>query len=80
MSVVKRIMTKPCKVCGSPIAFKELADGRFMPIDPDGSAHSHLQPKEVTDPQPSTEALTPEMDRAVRKTIREELRAIMSKI
>jgi len=73
-------MTIPCKVCGGPIAFKKLADGRFMPLDPDESAHRHRQPEEVSDPQASTEALTPEMDRAVRKTVREELREIMSKI
>ena len=62
---IRRSMAKPCKVRGGPIEFKKLADGRFMPLDPDGSAHRHRQP---------------EMDRAVRKTVREELRAIMSKI
>lgn len=77
---IRRSMAKPCKVCGGPIEFKKLADGRFMPLDPDGSAHRHRQPEQASDPQRTTEALTPEMDRAVRKMVREELREIMSKI
>jgi len=80
MTMVLPKMTQPCNKCGRPISFRQLPNGRFMPVDPDGSAHRHGQPGDVSDLQSSTEALTPEMDMAIRKRVREELREIMSKI
>ncbi len=74
-------MTVDCNVCGRPINFKRLPGGKSMPLDPDGLAHEHFPAsKEEPDVQSSSATLTPSLDQAVRRTVREELKAILSKL
>lgn len=41
-----------CKKCGLPIAFKKLANGKFCPINPDGSDHWDLCKQTVRGARP----------------------------
>ena len=76
-----------CKTCNAPIAWK-VENGKYIPYEPDGiNRHKHREnqagtpsPNQPVDTRPSngTPYIGPDMERAIRIIVRDEVRKMIA--